>query len=123
IGAPARGWLRLTRAVGSPPPAVSRLPSILRPPDGQSYVTALPPYTRARAPPGPMTLASLIRAAPPPGKLTTVIRPDELKLCAVLMTAFAMLVAPGPIGVLPTAVRGPVTPANMLGASAALSAA
>ncbi len=53
-----------------------------------------------------MTSASLIRAAPPPGKLTTVIRPDELKLRAVRITASAMLVATGPIGVLAAAASG-----------------
>ena len=65
----------------------------------------------------------MTRAAPPPGKFTTVIRPAELKLRAVLITAFAMLTATGPIGVFAAAASGWVTPANMLGARDALSAA
>ena len=52
-----------------------------------------------------------------------MIRPAELKLRAVLITAFAMLTATGPIGVFAAAASGWVTPANMLGASDALSAA
>ena len=52
----------------------------------------------ARAPFGPTTSALVIRAAPPPGKLTTRILPAALKWLATRPIALLMLVATGPIG-------------------------
>ena len=49
--------------------------------------------------------------------------PAELKFRAVRSSALPMLSATGPSGVLPAAASGWVTPASMLGAKAALSAA
>jgi len=72
---------------------------------------------------GPRTSVVSIRAAPPPGKLTTLIAPAVLKLPAVLLIAAPMLVAMGPIGVFAAAPSGSVTPAIIDGARLVLSAA
>ena len=67
--------------------------------------------------------ALVMRAAPPPGKFTIRMAPDELKFRAVPLIARPIALATGPIGVFAAAASGWVTPAIIDGSSVALSAA
>ena len=86
-------------------------------------MTPLPPETRARAPLGAddVGVSDPHRAAA--GEIDDPDVPGRVEVARRAQDRIADAVATGPIGVLAAAASGSVTPAIMLGSSAALSAA